>query len=85
MRYVQGLGPLPTNFIHYGYMAIYNTCQFFSACKKWNLKPATQRTTEQQMRDHFGKHYNIFQKERNSMNTFGIANNALLQAEIQQQ
>ena len=75
--------PYPAqDFIEAVYMAVRGTKQFTNACEKWKRKPVCERTTEAQARTFFKDVYKFFEAERNSFHKIGVANNVVMQRNL---
>ena len=74
----RGPGHTYTNkeFVKYAYLAIEATKEFTEDCEKWKLLPPGMRTTEAQLKTHFGKAYKLFVLKGASMRDIHIANQA---------
>jgi uncharacterized membrane protein YgcG len=65
--------------VKYVYSAIRGSGQFEAACIKWKALPATERATMHQIRTFFGKKYDAYNAQTNSLHSDGVANSVQLQ------
>jgi uncharacterized membrane protein YgcG len=65
--------------VKYGYSAIRGSGQFEAACIKWKALPAKERATMISIRTFFGKKYDVYDAQTNSLHSAGVANSFQLQ------
>ena len=66
-------------------MAIHNTGMFTMVCVKWEAKQAMEHAMKAQLHKYFNTKYRIYLAKKKSKAVAGIANNVVLQENLQQQ